>query len=165
MSLWHLSFAINPLQTTLVRWFQSLADSYPALSWMVAHPLLAVISLLVVLAIIQILLGWISSGIKHLLFTIVKSPYSFVRWLLGKTTAPLSNPKRHKVSKYQTSAQVSALLKRLDQHHREQGKLIQELKTLTHKGDAFTAEVVSEASTSESSTSESQTTPSKISSS
>jgi len=163
MGHWHLSFAINPLQTTLVRWFQSLADSYPALSWMVAHPILAVISLLLVLAIIQILLGWISSGIKHLLFTIVKSPYSFVRWLLGKTTAPLSNPKRHKMSKHQPSAQVSALLKRLDQNHREQGKLIQELKTLTHKSEALTTEAVSEAA--EPDPSESQTTSSNISSS
>lgn len=136
MGHWHIRFAINPVQTALERWFQSLADSYPALSWMVAHPVLAVVSLLVVLAMIQILLGWISSGIKHLLFSIVKSPYSLVRWLLGKTAAPLgsSTTKFHKVSQNKTSGQVSTLLKRLDHHHREQEKLIQELKTLlAHK--------------------------------
>lgn len=126
-----VSFAINPVQTALDRWFQSLSTSYPALSWMVGHPILAVISLLVLLAIIQILLGWISSGIKHLLFTIFKSPYSLVRWLLGKTAAPLSPSKPNKWPKGKSSEQVSTLLKRLDHHHREQEKLISELKTLT----------------------------------
>lgn len=115
-----MSFAINPVQTALDRWFQSLSTSYPALSWMVGHPILAVISLLVLLAIIQILLGWISSGIKHLLFTIFKSPYSLVRWLLGKTAAPLSPAKPNKWPKGKSSEHVSTLLKRLDHHHREQ---------------------------------------------
>lgn len=154
MGHWHLRVATNPVQTVLARWFQSLADSYPALSWMVSHPILAVISLLVVLAIVQILLGWISSGIKHLLFSIVKSPYSLVRWLLGKTTAPLSPPKRNKLSKHKTSEQVSILLKRLDHHHQEQEKLIIELKTLlTHKdAESLTPEASSKPSTPESDT-------------
>jgi len=132
MGFQHLSFAINPVQTALGRWFQSVSASYPALSWMVGHPFLAVISLLVLLAIVQILLGWISSGIKHLLFTIFKSPYSLVRWLLGKTAAPLNPPKNrpNKWSKGKTTEQVSTLLKRLDHHHREQEKLILELTTL-----------------------------------
>ena len=132
MGFQHLSFAINPVQTALERWFQSLSASYPALSWMVGHPLLAVISLLVLLAIVQILLGWISSGIKHLLFTIFKSPYSLVRWLLGKTASPLNPPQNrlNKWSKGKTTEQVSTLLKRLDHHHREQEKLILELTTL-----------------------------------
>lgn len=132
MGLWHWSFAINPVQTVLERWFQSLAESYPALSWMVAHPLLALISLLVLLAMIQILLGWISSGIKHLLFSIVKSPYFLVKWLLEKTTVPLGNSKTNfnKLSKNKIPEQVSTLLRRLDHHHREQEKLILELKTL-----------------------------------
>lgn len=131
MGLWSLSLAINPVQTALERWFQSLADSYPALSWMVGHPLLAVISLLVLLAIIQILLGWISGGIKHLLFSIVKSPYSFVKWLLGKTTAPFSGGTKTPLSsKGRTQDQVTAILKRLDHCQREQDQLLLELKSL-----------------------------------
>ncbi|WP_299409000.1 hypothetical protein [Acaryochloris sp. IP29b_bin.148] len=132
MGLWHLNLAINPMQTILERWLQSLADSYPALSWMVAHPLLAVLSLLVVLAIVQILLGWLSSGIKHLLFSIVKSPYSLVRWLLEKGTAPLNGPKTKfgRSPKDKTQDQVISILKRLNHHQQEQDKLLKELKSL-----------------------------------
>lgn len=133
MGLWHLSLAINPVQTALERWFQNLADSYPALTWMVAHPVLAVISLLVILAIVQILLGWISGGIKHLLLTIIKSPYSIVRWLLTKTTAPLSNSSKNKLNRstqIKTQDQVTSILKRLDSHQREQEKLLTELRSL-----------------------------------
>ncbi|WP_299484881.1 hypothetical protein [Acaryochloris sp. IP29b_bin.137] len=162
MGHWHLRLAINPLQTALDRWLQSLADSYPALSWMVAHPVWAIISLLVVLAIVQILLGWISSGIRHLLFSIVKSPYSLVKWLLGQTTAPLSPPKRNKLSFHKPSERVSTLLRRLDHLHQEQETLILELKTiLSHKD----AELHAPEASSPSSISESETPTSKISSS
>lgn len=132
MGLWHLNLAINPVQTALERWFQSIAESYPALSWMVAHPILAVISLLVVLAIVQILLGWLSGGIKHLLFSIVKSPYYLVKWLLAKTTAPLGSTKNKfsRSTQGKTQDQVTSILKRLDHHQREQDKLLQELKSL-----------------------------------
>lgn len=125
--------AINPVQTALERWFQSLADSYPALSWMVAHPIFAVISLLVVLALMQILLGWISGGIKHLLLSILKSPYSLVRWLLGKTAVPFgtsSKTKLGRATKGKTQDQITSILKRLDHCQREQDKLLLELKTL-----------------------------------
>lgn len=131
MGLWYLSLAINPVQTALERWFQGLADRYPALSWMVAHPVLAVICLLVLLAIIQILLGWISGGIKHLLFSIIKSPYSLVKWLLGKTTAPFSGSAKTPLSnRSRTQDQVTAILKRLDHCQREQDQLLLELKSL-----------------------------------
>ncbi|NJN39435.1 MAG: hypothetical protein HC790_13225 [Acaryochloridaceae cyanobacterium CSU_3_4] len=134
MDLWQFStLAINPLQSTLVRWFHSLGDSYPILSWLIAHPVAAVISLLVFLAVIQLLLGWISSGIKHLLVSIVKSPYSLVRWFLGKTTAPLGSAKIQKFSrsgKGKEPDQITAILKRLDHHQHEQDKLLKELKSL-----------------------------------
>jgi hypothetical protein len=134
MDFWQFNtLAINPIQSMLAKWFHNLENSYPVLSWLVAHPVIAVISLLVVLAVIQILLGWISSGIKHLLVSIVKSPYSLVRWLLGKTTAPLSSAKIQQFSrsgKGKESDQITALLKRLDHHQQEQDKLIKELKSL-----------------------------------
>lgn len=162
MGFQHMSFAINPVQTALDRWFQSLSASYPALSWMVGHPILAVISLLILLAIIQILLGWISSGIQHLLFTIFKSPYSLVRWLLGKTAAPLNPSKSNKWSKGKSTEQVSTLLKRLDHHHREQEKLISELTTLIAHTSSDTRRL---EGSRDDSTSASDTPPSKISSS
>lgn len=159
MGLWHLNLAINPVQTFLERWFQNLADHYPTLSWMVAHPIVAVISLLVVLAIVQILLGWISGGIKHLLFSIAKSPYSLVRWLLGKTTAPLSNTttKFQKASKSKIPDQVTTIIKRLNHHQQEQERLLQELNTLLiHK---FPEQLpVTEAADSQKTSSDSTTT-------
>lgn len=164
MGFQHFTFAINPVQTALDRWFQSLSASYPALSWMVGHPILAVISLLILLAIIQILLGWISSGIKHLLFTIFKSPYSLVRWLLGKTAAPLTPPKTksNKWSKSKSTEHVSTLLKRLNHHHREQEKLILELTTLIAHNSSDTPLLEDSL---DNSTSSSDSNSSKISSS
>ncbi|NJK41223.1 MAG: hypothetical protein HC934_07475 [Acaryochloridaceae cyanobacterium SU_2_1] len=125
--------AINPVQHLLDNWLQGLGQDYPILPWVMAHPLLAIIGILVSLALLQLLLGSISNIIKHLFVSLIKSPYSLLRWLLGKTTipfrfSPFSASNHPDAGK--TQDRIVVTLNRLETCKREQDQLLQELKKL-----------------------------------
>lgn len=124
--------AVNPIQHLLESGLRGLGQNYPLVSWVMAHPLLAAIGILVSLALLQIILGSMSNLIKHLFISLIKSPYSLLKWLLGKRLVSTTN----RSSSAKTQDRIMATLHRLEACKREQDQLLQELKKLIAEGNA-----------------------------
>ena len=130
--------AVNLWQAPLSRGLQDWSEVYAALSWLVAHPVLAIAVALFALLLLQVMLELLSTLLKHLLLWIVKSPYRLGQWVLAKTLWPLSGSSQPQTSPAPDLEQnpdpvherLRAVLAQLDCTRQQQAQLLQELQDI-----------------------------------
>lgn len=135
MNIGQSSYQVNSLLLNLVTGgLSSWSGTVLNLAWWFAHPLLAVITVIGLLLLLQGLLSLLSSLIRQILLSVVKAPYKLVQWSLSKTAVPFNrfaepnaNPSR---AMQDVPERLLQVLTQLEAARREQDKLLQELKTI-----------------------------------
>lgn len=126
-------------QPLLTRSLGEGAEPYLNITWWLSHPLVMVVTVLVLLVTAQGILGLVSKVIKQLLLLIVKSPYLLLQWLLAKSsqslnlpTMALKEPKLDRKSGKEEKLHERLLisLNQLETAQKEQDRVLKELKNM-----------------------------------
>lgn len=160
-------FVMLGVPASLERWLDQGADAYLNLAWWVAHPLVTVVTIVVLLVLAQGILGLVSNVIKQLLLLMVKSPYLLLQWLLAKSSTSLNLPtlslksptlKRVPNQPSQTSDRLLSAIRQLEATQKEQTQILKELKSIlaAHQKQGAAAKSASHSSTTQKTTSKPQ---------
>lgn len=112
------------------------AQLQTVISTAIAHPIWAIVLLLLTIVLIQILADLIKRLLKTSLTFVLRLPLILSQWLWQKATAT-AQPSQ--------TAQLSQLLTRLDALRQEQDQVISELKSLLPKADTRPADALGQS--------------------
>ena len=121
------------LQHAVATAVQNWLSAHRFWGWLIQHPLVSVLLILVLLTLLRGLLGAIAQFVEQAWVAVLRSPLELGKWLLGVGTKSFQlaitpgTAKREVDSKQQ---RLTEILNRLETLKQEQDALLQEVKTL-----------------------------------
>lgn len=117
--------------------------------WVMSHPVWAITTLLLAIALLQMVADLVKRILKASLTFVLKLPLTLSQWIWQSVTARWpSLPKESQSAVLPQAVQIDQLISRLDTLREEQDQVVAELKTLLASEQAYSNSTLKPDSTS-----------------